>query len=56
MFAVSVLILILALVIVIAAILGLIAGPTSPLTWLLIAILLALPFVHRKLTARQYVE
>ena len=52
MFAVSVLI----LALVIAAILGLMAGPTSPPTWLLIAILLALPFVHRKQTARQYVE
>ncbi len=52
MFAVAVFI----LTLVIAAILGLLAGPTSPLTWLLIAILVALPFVHRKLTARQYVE
>ena len=39
-----------------AAILGLIAGPTSPLTWLLIAILVSIPFIHRKLTPRQYVK
>lgn len=39
-----------------AAILGLVAGPASPLTWLLIAILVSIPFIHRKLTARQYVK
>jgi len=50
MFGVALLI----LTLVIAAILGLLAGPTSPLTWLLIAILVFMPFVHRKLTAKQY--
>ncbi|MEE8366199.1 MAG: bacteriohemerythrin [Gammaproteobacteria bacterium] len=52
MFGVALLI----LTLVIAAILGLMAGPTSPLTWLLIAILVFMPFVHRKLTARQYIK
>lgn len=52
MFAVALLILSL----VIAAILGLMAGPTSPITWLLIAILVFMPLIHRKLTARQYVK
>jgi len=50
MFGVALLI----LTLVIAAILGLMAGPSSPLTWLLIAILVLMPFVHRRLTARQY--
>lgn len=52
MFGVSLLI----LTLFIAAILGLLAGPSSPLTWLLIASLLVIPYVHRKLTARHYVE
>jgi hemerythrin len=52
MFGVTLLI----LTLVIAVILGLMAGPTSPLTWLLIALLVFMPFIHRKLTARQYVK
>jgi len=52
MFGVALLI----LMFVTAAILGLIAGPTSLLAWLLIAILVSIPFIHRKLTARQYVK
>ncbi len=52
MFGVALLI----LTFVTAAVLGLIAGPTSPLTWLLIAILVSIPFIHRKLTQRQYVK
>ena len=52
MFGVALLI----LTFVTAAVLGLIAGPTSPLTWLLIAILVSIPFIHRKLTPRQYVK
>ncbi len=51
MFGVALLI----LTLIIAAILGLMAGPASPLTWLLIAILVFMPFIHRKLTARQYI-
>lgn len=39
---------------IIAVILGLMAGPTNPLTWLLVAILLLIPFIHRKLTAMRY--
>ncbi len=52
MFGVSLLILML----VIALVLGLMAGPGSPLTWLLLASLLVIPFVHRKLTSKRYVE
>lgn len=52
MFGVSLLI----LTLIIAAILGLIAGPDSPLTWLLIALLLAIPYLHRKFSAKSYVE
>ena len=52
MFGVSVLILSL----IIAVILGLVAGPDSPITWLLIAALLIVPYLHRKLSAKDYVE
>lgn len=52
MFGVSLLI----LTLLIAAILGLLAGPGSPLTWLLIAALLVIPYVHRKITSSHYVE
>ena len=38
-----------------AVILGLMAGPTSPLTWALVAVLIAIPFIHRKLSARNYI-
>ena len=37
-----------------AVILGLMAGPTSPLTWILVAILVAMPFIYRKLSARNF--
>jgi hemerythrin-like metal-binding protein len=52
MFALSLLI----LALITAVILGMMAGPTSPLTWLLVAVLLVIPFVHRRLTAKHYVE
>ena len=52
MFGLSLLILML----VVAIVLGIMAGPDSPLTWLLLAVLLVIPFVHRKLTSKQYVE
>jgi len=52
MFGVSVLI----MTLIIAAILGLIAGPGSPLTWLLIAALILIPYIHRKASERNYVE
>jgi hemerythrin len=52
MFGVSLLILML----IIAVVLGVMAGPDSPLTWLLLASLLVIPFVHRKLTSKRYVE
>ena len=43
------------LTLITAAILGLVAGPTSPLTWVLIALLVAIPFIHRKLTAKHFI-
>ena len=50
MFGVALLI----LTLITAVILGFMAGPTSPLTWLLVAVLIAIPFLHRKLAARNY--
>ena len=50
MFGVALLILML----VIALVLGIMAGPGSPLTWLLVAALLVIPFIHRKLTAKRF--
>jgi len=52
MFGLSVLIMSL----IIAVILGLLAGPDSPLTWVLIAALLVIPYVHRRISASHYVE
>ena len=52
MFGVAVLI----LVLVTAVILGLLISPSHPLTWLLVAILVLLPFFHRRLASRQYIE
>ena len=52
MFGVSLLI----LTLIVAVVLGLLAGPDSPLTWLLIAALLVIPYLHRKMSARNYVE
>jgi len=52
MFGVSLLILSL----IVAVILGLIAGPTSPITWTLIAILVVIPFLHKKFASTQFVE
>ncbi|MFV9614897.1 MAG: bacteriohemerythrin [Gammaproteobacteria bacterium] len=50
MFGLSLLI----LTLVIAVILGLVAAPTHPLTWLLVVMLLAVPFVYNKLATRKY--
>ncbi len=52
MFGVSLLI----LTLVVGVILGLLAGPTSPITWILIAILVVIPFIHRKISSHQFVE
>ncbi|MCP4981980.1 MAG: hemerythrin family protein [Gammaproteobacteria bacterium] len=52
MFGVAVLI----LALVTAAILGLVTSPGNPLTWLLVLMLMSLPFLYRKLTTRQFVE
>jgi hemerythrin-like metal-binding protein len=52
MFGVAVLV----LVLITAAILGLVVSPANPLTWLLLAALIVLPFVHQRLKAHQYIE
>ncbi len=52
MFGVALLI----LTLIVAVILGLMAGPTNPLTWILVAILVLLPLIHRKLSTAQYFE
>ena len=52
MFGVSLLI----LTLIVAVMLGLLAGPASPVTWLLIAILVIIPFIHKKMSAHQFVE
>lgn len=52
MFGVSLII----LTLIVAVILGLMAGPTSPITWALVAVLVVIPFVHRKMANRHYVE
>ena len=52
MFGVSLLI----LTLIVAAILGLLAGPDSPITWLLIAILVVIPFIHKRMASDQFVE
>lgn len=44
------------LTLIVATILGLIAEPSNPITWLLIAILLGIPFLHKKLAAKEFVE
>ena len=44
------------LILIVAIALGLIAGPTSPLTWMLVALLLILPVIHKKITARKFFE
>jgi len=52
MFAVALLI----LTLVTAIILGLMAGPTSPLTWALVALLVLIPFVHRRMSSRHFIQ
>ena len=52
MFGLAVLI----LTLITAVILGFAAGPTSPLTWLLLAILVAMPYLYRKFAKPQYLE
>jgi len=52
MFGVAVLI----LALVIAAILGVLISPANPLSWVLVGLLLLLPFIYRRITTRQYVE
>ena len=52
MFGISLLI----LTLITAIILGLMAGPTSPLTWILVGMLVFIPMIHRKLNARHFIS
>lgn len=52
MFGVAVLI----LALITAVILGLLINPGHPLTWVLIAVLVALPLIHRRMAKSQYLE
>lgn len=52
MFGVSLII----LTLIVAVILGLMAEPSNPLTWFLVAILVAIPFIHRKMSAKSFLE
>ena len=52
MFGVSLLI----LTLIIGAILGLLVDPSSPITWVLIVMLVVIPFVHSRLASTQFVE
>lgn len=52
MFGVSLVI----LTLIVAVILGFMAGPTSPLTWFLVIVLIAIPFVYRKIAAKDFLE
>ena len=44
------------LTLIVAVVLGLMAQPTSPVTWVLVAILVIIPFIHRRMAAKHYVE
>ncbi len=52
MFGLSLLI----LTLVIVAILGLVAAPKEPWTWVVVAMLASVPFVYKKLATRRYLE
>jgi hemerythrin-like metal-binding protein len=51
MFGVSILL----LTLITGTILAFMAGPTSPLTWILIAILVAVPYVYKKIASRRFI-
>lgn len=44
------------LTLVVAVVLGFMAGPTSPLTWLLVAVLIAIPVLYRKMAAKNFLQ
>ena len=52
MFGMAVLI----LTLITAVILGLMAGPSSPITWTLVAVLVGLPFLYKQFATTRYVE
>jgi len=52
MFGVAILI----LALITAAILAVISSPANPLTWLLVALLVLMPVIYRKLSKKHYVE
>jgi len=52
MFGLSLLI----LTLIVAVILGLVAAPAHPLTWVLVAILASIPFIYKKVATRKYLD
>lgn len=44
------------LTLIVAVILGFAAAPSNPITWLLLAVLIAIPFISKKVEHKQYVE
>ena len=52
MFGLSLLI----LTLIVAVILALVAAPAHPLTWVLVATLVSIPFIYKKLATRKYLE
>jgi hemerythrin len=50
MFGISLII----LTLIVAVVLGFMAGPTSPLTWILLGALVAIPFLYRKMAAKDF--
>ncbi len=44
------------LTLIIGVILGLMAGPANPLTWILVMILVLLPFLHSRFNSKRYFE
>ncbi|MDH5711431.1 MAG: bacteriohemerythrin [Gammaproteobacteria bacterium] len=44
------------LTLIVAVILGFMAGPTSPLTWLLLVALIAIPYIYRKMENKDFLE
>ena len=47
---------VLILALITAVILKLVADPTSPVTWALVALLLVIPFAYRRMSARDFIE
>jgi len=47
---------VLILVLITAVVLGLLISPANPLTWLLIAVLVVVPLIHRRMVVKRYIQ